>query len=1080
MAKLELCVSPLAPVRQEAITRFLDGLQRESEVLVCARRRTPLDELVFRRTQAKGHTFGLRRCTLRGLATELALPQLLADKTIPPTRLAREALVAAALETVARQAPRPLPQAVHTPGFARALAATLHELESTLEPRELVLQTDLLRTADGLALLPFYDAYLAIVQELKIAAERDLYLTAALALKHNTAPGLPVVLADLINLTPVEALFVQALCEASPAALATLPAADVPTQQRLGAIAKTNGAPTWTNANGVPGFIETLHGNPHQASFEHEVTLFAGAGEYLESIEIARAIHGEAARGVRFDEMAIVISQPQTASESLSLALARAGIPAHFEEGVRAPDASGRALLALLHCRLERGSPARLFEYLSIAHVGPGPQAEVSAFPEEAEIAQSPKIEETEGVPSSALKAAVPHPRRWAAFLAELGVFAAPLEAEGGRHSIAAGVAARVAFAQARINERLLVTPESPARSHLQHELATAQELQVLLIPILEDLDRLPERGPYRELLPALEQLAARAIYRPELLLATLTELHPLLSRDNEVELLHVVGLLGSRLSWLESRPSGSPFGKVLITTPEGMAARARRVVFITGLADGTFPASPREDPLLPDTLRQEVQLLATNSARYERERLRFLMAIGSATERLFCSYSRVDLSAGRGRVPSAFFVEASRALTRSIDSLEQLESRAKARAQTSLLWPGPHSADTAIDRTEYALAHLRGLRAAGAAAPRGSARFLFGSSPHLFGALASRFKRNNKTLFTDCDGFLTNPKSQLLTGRSLRERAYAPSTLELFAACPYRFFLRAVVGLRPQIVPASDRDRLEPRVFGELYHRCQALLTRELRGKPELDPQQITSLCRTIATQEADRLRAEAAPRIARVFEREVERLVAELSGYFVELAGEGFRPLYGDLSFGLPVREHLDETSSEDAVCLPNGALLLGALDAVEQAPSGELRITDFKTGKAPRASFKQPVIGGGEMLQPLLYALALEALLVRAGSPRDIVESRLYYSNEKGAGRPVAVPVQRATQRDALAVLDLVEEAVQAGTLVAYPRKDACKTCPYIVVCGPNEEGRVERKRKPPLPELLQQLDKLRARP
>jgi hypothetical protein len=64
--------------------------------------------------------------------------------------------------------------------------------------------------------------------------------------------------------------------------------------------------------------------------------------------------------------------------------------------------------------------------------------------------------------------------------------------------------------------------------------------------------------------------------------------------------------------------------------------------------------------------------------------------------------------------------------------------------------------------------------------------------------------------------------------------------------------------------------------------------------------------------------------------------------------------------------------------------------------------------------------------------------------------------------------------------LAVLDLVEEAVQAGTLVAYPRKDACKTCPYIVVCGPNEEGRVERKRKPPLPELLQQLDKLRARP
>ena len=1078
MAKLELCVSPLAPVRQAAITSFLEQLGSNREVLLCARRRTPLDELVFRRTQAKGHTFGLRRCTLRGLATELALPQLLADKTVPPTRLAREALVAAALETVARQASQPLPQAVATPGFTRALAATLHELESTLDPRELLRQTDELRAADGLGLLPFYDAYLTIVKDLKIASERDLYRAAAAALKNST--GLPVVLADLINLTPIEALFVEALCEASPAALATLPAADQLTRQRLEAFAGVAATPVWTNADGVPGFIETLHGNQHPASFEREVSLFAGAGEYLESIEIARAIHGEAARGVPFDEMAVVISQPQTASESLSLALARAGIPAHFEEGVRAPDASGRALLSLLHCRLERGSPARLFEYLSIAHVGPGPAVEINAFPGDAELAQSPKTTQEAELPLVAPKAATPHPRRWAAFLAELGVFAASVDAEGGRQSIAAGLAVRVAGAKTRLQERLLLTPESSARALLERELVTAQEVQELLLPILEDLDRLPERGPYSQLLPALEQLAARALYRPELVLATLTELHPLLTRDDEVELLHVVALLASRLSWLESRPSGSQFGKVLITTPEGMAARARRVVFITGLADGTFPASPREDPLLPDTLRQEVRLLATNSARYERERLRFLLAIGSATERLFCSYSRVDLSAGRGRVPSAFFVEASRALTRSIDSLEQLESRAKARAHTSLLWPGPHSVKVAIDGTEYALAHLRGLRAAGSAAPRGAARFLFGSSPHLFPALASRFKRNNKTQFTDCDGFMSSPRSALLAGRSLRERAYAPSTLELFAACPYRFFLRAVVGLRPKLLPASDRDRLEPRVFGELYHRCQALLTRELRGKPELDLQQITALCRTIATQEAERLRAEAAPRIARVFEREVERLVTELSGYFVELVGEGFEPLYGDLSFGLPVREHLDESSSEDAVCLPNGALLLGALDAVEQAPSKELRITDFKTGKAPRASFKQPVIGGGEMLQPLLYAMALEALLVRAGSPRDIVETRLYYSNEKGAGRPVAVPVDRGTQREALAVLDLVEEAIQSSTLVAYPRKDACKTCPYIVVCGPNEEGRVERKRRPPLPEPLKQLDKLRTRP
>ena len=44
--------------------------------------------------------------------------------------------------------------------------------------------------------------------------------------------------------------------------------------------------------------------------------------------------------------------------------------------------------------------------------------------------------------------------------------------------------------------------------------------------------------------------------------------------------------------------------------------------------------------------------------------------------------------------------------------------------------------------------------------------------------------------------------------------------------------------------------------------------------------------------------------------------------------------------------------------------------------------------------------------------------------------------------------------------------IDDALRNGFLPAAPRKDGCKACEYLPVCGPYEEERVQVKSQPEL--------------
>jgi CRISPR/Cas system-associated exonuclease Cas4 (RecB family) len=139
-----------------------------------------------------------------------------------------------------------------------------------------------------------------------------------------------------------------------------------------------------------------------------------------------------------------------------------------------------------------------------------------------------------------------------------------------------------------------------------------------------------------------------------------------------------------------------------------------------------------------------------------------------------------------------------------------------------------------------------------------------------------------------------------------------------------------------------------------------------------------------------------------------------------------------------------------------------LRGSIDLVERHVTGKVRATDHKTGKARAKT--GVVIGGGQHLQPVFYALACEKLL-----DEPVESGRLYYCTSSGGYEERIVPLDDFSRGVAGLLVENVGRALGEGFLPASPEKDGCKWCDYRPVCGPNEEHRVTKKPQKPLEDL-----------
>jgi len=224
---------------------------------------------------------------------------------------------------------------------------------------------------------------------------------------------------------------------------------------------------------------------------------------------------------------------------------------------------------------------------------------------------------------------------------------------------------------------------------------------------------------------------------------------------------------------------------------------------------------------------------------------------------------------------------------------------------------------------------------------------------------------------------------------------------------------------------------------------------------RPETFDEVRGSLDRILAAV-SEKYRDKLAPAIDKVWNDGIASIRADLLEFLrQETERAPWIPWKLELAFGLPETRGRDDSSTDQPVLLDCGITLRGSIDVVEQGPDQTLRATDHKTGKHRQKPGS--VVGGGESLQPVFYALAVEKLF----PGRKVAGGRLSYCTSAGEFKEVLVPLDRLARDAADKVAAALGEALTKGFLPAAPGKEACKYCDYRPVCGPWEEERTRKK-------------------
>jgi CRISPR/Cas system-associated exonuclease Cas4 (RecB family) len=1031
-------------------------------------------------------TFGLQRVSLTQLAARTAIVALATEGKTPSTRLGAEAVAARAAFDATRQGSLGyFAPVASTPGFPRALSRTLQELRTAG-----VNARWLLRASRGGADLADLLERVGEAFERASSVDRATLFATATDVIRRAHPAPLVVLVDLQLDERAAETFVAALIAGAEKALATMPGSDrdgIARLEAMGGIVEEPGADGSGDLACLRRYLFSRGIPPGERRLDGSLEFFSAPGEGREAVEIARRILREARAGVRFDEMAVLVRSPQHYVGLIEHALRRAKVPAWFSRGTRRPLTAGRAFLALLACASEQLSASRFAEYLSFAQVPLDreraetvwaasqdesfgriqPQAVESQTPDPQSPIPSPDSPAGNPEPESVLAGTLRAPWRWEALIVDAAVIGR--DATRWRRRLEG----KRAELERQIREaRREDGGDEAAVAGLRQVQRQLEYLAAFALPIVEEMAGWSSPVAWGEWLDRFQALAPRVLKAPAHVLRVLADLRPM-ADVGPIDLDEARRVLAERLLTIESEPPAHRYGRVFVGTPDQARGRSFRVVFVPGLAERMFPQKPREDPMMLDGMREVVDpALPTQRQRLAAERLLLQLAAGAATDRLYVSYPRIELSESRARVPSFYALDIMRAATGRVPHHDELEQSARDAGDATLAWPAPSTPDEAIDDQEHDLAVLR--RLLDESRPervKGHAHYLLKLNECLRRSVVDRWARGQRR-WSPNDGLTrVQPYTKdALAAQRLNVRSYSASALQLFSACPYQFVLSAVYRLRPFEQP-EPLQRMDPLTRGSLFHEIQAGFFRTLQSSSALPVTMDSidaarSMLDRVIADVGDRAHEELVPAVERVWQNEIATIKRDLHAWLEYLArdGEEWLPIHFELAFGAVPGER-DEHSRREDVVVDGRFRLRGAIDLIEEhRQSKALRITDHKTGRKPDR-IEKVVIGGGAMLQPVLYSMAVEAAFAR-----EVSHGRLFYCTSAGSFFSHPILLDERSRAAGLEALEVVDRALETGFLAAAPTEEACGRCDFRPVCGSDVFRRVAQKPVEPLADLF----------
>ncbi len=522
------------------------------------------------------------------------------------------------------------------------------------------------------------------------------------------------------------------------------------------------------------------------------------------------------------------------------------------------------------------------------------------------------------------------------------------------------------------------------------------------------------------------------------------------------------------RLRETTAPDDGNGEGSVLLLRVDQARGIVRPLVFYAGLTEGAYLRTPREDPLLPDPVREGLNEHHQRLGRYlplkgetgPESVLLARFAFACAAERVLLSWARRQRTGGELRNPSGLLLDlAAERAGRSLapDSPEFL-------AQAPL--PDPYeSRRDPVDRTDLELSLLLGERPA---AEKELARLLR-DPPGRFLPLALRAaeERWRSGRLGGHDAVLQRDETKRAVQRRLAQSgpAWSPTALETILNCPFSFLVRHVLKLEP---PHEEEDDFDPSERGRIFHAVLEELYRELATRGELPlTEKNLHVALSLLGDCMGRWRSRTSGRRPQQRLQRRATLAQLQDDIALLLAREAFLPA---AERNVPIRFELRfgpaEAGEGPVFDLgEHGAVpLRGTIDRIDLAPDGRLHVIEYKTG-AKRARPGKITAGAG--IRPNVH-LQLPLYLEAAATLLDPPPGRavFYHATAEHAFQEIPFTAEDL-ERARTGVGRLLRRALrcaQEGWFPSLPGEICCQA-KLEPACGAAAAARLRRKLEDP---------------
>ena len=978
-------------------------------------------ECVARSGQA---AVNLRIKTLRSLATELAGPEMVAQKVKLVSEQAGPLLIDQVFRRV-RAELRYLGALPASSGLAETMFRSVQDIRLAGLVPDQVVPRKFEVSAKGQDLLRILGGYL---DELKTQGLVDYAGVLQIAIARvQSAPGeigeeIVVVCPSCIRLKPLEK---QLLDSFPQARVCYLPVDEPHTKEDDTGEASTD--------------LDLLRWLPHpdlapEKDSDGTVEIFRAAGEVNEIREVLRRL---LARQTKLDEAELLYTEAQTyvplifetiAAQSACDSVSDEAFPATFADGIPTTySRPGRLLSAWVAWIAEDYPQARLVRMFAEGLLTlPGPEEQGFSF------------------------------ARLASVLRGVGIGLR-------RDRYIPKLEEKITLLKQRVKDARSADPDDDPQDTMQR-LQSAErrvaEMEVVRKLVKELLDVSPEKSAdQRSILDSakglLEKCSRTANKTDNFAIKRLTEdiegLRHWLPEDGDQFALDAWDWLAALPANASILGSGPQPGRLHVASVLSGGHSGRSHTFIVGLDDSRFPGAGLQDPLFLDGERRAVSSdLPTATGSLEEKIQDFHRLLARLRGKLTLSYSCHDLVDNREKFPSPLLMAAYRIISGNHEGTQEDFLKWMPAAVSF----APTTEDFCLNSTEWWLWRL----CAGEEVQ--NAEQLVGQTfPHLVRGKQAAQQRESLD-FTEYDGHVPEAGKQL-DPTAAKGPVMSSSRLETLGSCPMKFFFQRGLGIDlPDELVIEPDGWLDPLAYGKLLHSVFERFVREL-VEAERSPKYPEDMERLNAILDdlVEEYRDDYPPPTDHAYQRQVSQLQQAARVFLIEedrycAEGRGV-PVYLESSFGLKeVGDGALDTTEPIPIKLADGSEIrvCGRVDRIDRIGNGATDtyvVWDYKSGSAWKYDEADP-FRQGRVIQPTLYiAMVAHRLRAETSSKAKVTRFGFFFPGAKERGR--RIEWDTAQLAEGKKVLGNLIGVIRQGLFLPTDNKDDCNYCNYKTICG-----------------------------